>query len=218
MLFPRIFLITLLPPTSLHLPGALWKVITTASITVRAFPTPLGPFCFQDLFCLSEQLFWALPEPLNLLWSQANAQGSISLHRSWLWSLGSIPSVPRGAWCGKESFRNHGNVGISAKPATNCCPPRSCLSQGFPWGLEKSPVAVSSLLSCFMCFCTIHFCVLHPGIAGLGRSRIRVFFFPLLLSGILQDSWVSCLLEKLGCPAKPRAMECKSSTVISSLF
>lgn len=71
-------------------PRALRKVRTAAPIAVRAFPTQLRPFCFQDSPCLSEQLFWALPEPPNLLWrgldrlSQAQVPNRISLHQCWV--------------------------------------------------------------------------------------------------------------------------------------
>lgn len=71
-------------------PRALRKVGTAAPIAVRAFPTQLRPFCFQDSPCLSEQLFWALPEPPNLLWrgldllSQAQVPNRISLHQCWV--------------------------------------------------------------------------------------------------------------------------------------
>lgn len=71
----------------------------------------------------------------------------------------------------------------------------------------------SMLSSSFILFIFVSFILVLQGWAG-----VRSGFFPLLLSGILQASWVSCLLEKLGCPAIPGAMECKSSPVISLLF
>lgn len=209
-------------------PWALRKVGTAASIAVRAFPTQPRPFCCQDLPCLSEQVFWAPPEPPNLLWrglhllSQAQVPSRISWHRCWV-------ALETGE-CSLSVQRSTVGQGINYKlpQSGNSCPAcqqsaafqGACLSQGFPWGLGQCPVtAVSSLLSCFMLlpvfvlFSFVSFILVLQALAG-----VRAGFFPLLPSGILQAFWASCLLEKWGCPATPRAMQCQSSTGISSLF
>lgn len=69
--------------------------------------------------------------------------------------------------------------------------------------------AAPSLLSFFMLSSVSVLLISGSFILVLQRwAGVRSGFFPLLLSGILQASWVSCFLEKLGCPAIPGAMKC----------